>query len=249
MNNFLSCDIQTPVDTRASYEAATQERKSNSPQSKSNRPTRSIGAHTKYWATGRTLKIAINRWDDDLFNTVKNAINQWAPYVNLNFEFVDLSDNDELFEGDIRIDLSPFYDKVAFSRIGTDALTTPANEVTMGLGINSTDENYSAVVIHEFGHALGRLHEHQHPDADIPWDREKVYEALQRNHGMSRATVDATLFPLPRDNNATYAPYDRHSVMHYQVTNDATLGDWEQLQNKHLSEGDIAFARRAYPLT
>jgi hypothetical protein len=35
--------------------------------------------------------------------------------------------------------------------------------------------------------------------------------------------------------------------MHYQVTNDATLGDWEQLQNKHLSEGDIALARQAYP--
>ncbi|EJM13017.1 Astacin (Peptidase family M12A) [Pseudomonas sp. GM18] len=247
MNMFVSCDIQTPINPQASYEAATQERKSNSPQGKSNRPTRSIGAHTKYWATGRTLKIAILRLNDELYDTVKNAINQWAPYVNLNFEFVDLSDNDELFEGDIRIDLSPHYNKVAFSRIGTDALTTPAYEVTMGLGINSTDENYSAVAIHEFGHALGRLHEHQHPDADIPWDREKVYQALQTNHGMSRTAVDANLFPLPRDNNATYAPYDRHSVMHYQVTNDATLGDWEQLQNKYLSEGDIAFARQTYP--
>ncbi|MGL6244966.1 M12 family metallopeptidase [Pseudomonas sp.] len=245
--DIFSCQIQNTVEPHLSYAAATQERESNSPQDKSIPQTRSVGSHTRYWATGRTLKIAIMRLDDALFDTVKNAINQWAPYVNLTFEFIDLNEDDELYEGDIRIEISPLYNTVARSLIGTDALAAPSYSATMWLGTNSTEATYEAVAIHEFGHALGRLHEHQHPDANIPWDREKVYKALEKNHGMSRATVDATLFPLPRDNNATYAPYDRHSVMHYQVTNDATLGDWEQLTNLQLSEGDIAFARQMYP--
>ncbi|MHC8315915.1 M12 family metallopeptidase [Pseudomonas sp. LB3P31] len=247
MNTFHFCQPQTSIDLQASFEAASDERKSNVLQSKSNRQKRNVGSHTKFWATGRTLKIAIYRWDDDLFDIVKNAINQWAPYVNLGFDFVDLDDNDERYEGDIRIYLSPNYNTVARSLIGTDAVAAQPSEATMWLGINKTEANYEAIVIHEFGHALGLLHEHQHPDADIPWDKEKAYEALERNHGMSRATVDAIVLPLARDNNTTYAPYDRQSVMHYPIPNEITLGDWEQSMNKQLSEGDIAFARQIYP--
>jgi len=245
--DIFLCETPTPVDPYLSYEAAVQERKSNLHDKKSNLQTRSVGAHTKYWAPGRTLKIAIARLDDELFDTVKNAINKWAPYVSLSFQFVDLSDDDEQYEGDIRVELSPLYNTVARSLIGTDALAAPAHEATMWLGVNTTDPKYESVVIHEFGHALGRLHEHQHPDASIPWDREKAYAALEKNHGMSRAAVDAIVFPLPRDNNLTYAPYDRLSVMHYLIPNEITVGDWEQPTNLHLSAGDIAFARNMYP--
>lgn len=243
----IPCNIQTVDDPLASYQAATKERASNLPHSETGRKKRSVGSHTKYWATGRTLEIAIARFSDDLFNTVKNAICQWAPYVNLNLKFVDLDDDDLLYEGDIRIETSPLYNTEARSLIGTDALTAHSQQATMWLGVNMNEPNYEAVVIHEFGHALGFLHEHQHPDATIPWDREKVYKALERNHGMSRATVDAIVFPLTRDNNSTYSPYDRYSVMHYLIPNEATLGDWEQPTNLHLSESDIAFARQIYP--
>jgi serralysin len=34
------------------------------------------------------------------------------------------------------------------------------------------NDEYSCVVLHEFGHALGCPHEHQHPEYDIDWNRE-----------------------------------------------------------------------------
>jgi hypothetical protein len=47
---------------------------------------------------------------------------------------------------------------------------------------NTPDQEYSRVVLHEFGHALGAIHEHQHPAAGIPWDKPKVYEYYARQH-------------------------------------------------------------------
>lgn len=45
---------------------------------------------------------------------------------------------------------------------------------------DTPDQEYSRVVLHEFGHALGAIHEHQHPEAAIPWDKPKVYEYYAR---------------------------------------------------------------------
>jgi hypothetical protein len=116
----------------------------------------------------------------------------------------------------------------------------------MFLGTNYTSSNYESIVIHEFGHALGLQHEHQHPDANIPWDRDKTYQVFAAQ-GFSRDKVNAHVFPLARETSLTYAPYDRHSVMHYEISNECTVGDWEQPRNRQLSPGDIAFARQTYP--
>jgi hypothetical protein len=63
--------------------------------------------------------------------------------------------------------------------VGTDALSIPRSEPTMNFGWltpESDDDEFSRVVTHEFGHALGAVHEHQNPAAEIPWDKPKVYD-------------------------------------------------------------------------
>ncbi|MCY1366264.1 hypothetical protein D9M69_531520 [compost metagenome] len=193
------------------------------------------------------MKIAITDYGDGGHEIVKNAINQWAPHVNLTFEFVTLIDDEELYEGDIRIYLTPLSNAVMYSAIGTDALTEPSHLHTMQLGTDYSSAGYESLVMHEFGHALGFLHEHQHPDASIPWDKEKTYLQYARQFGWSREFVDGAVFPLPRDADRSYEPYDRHSIMHYNVLNTCTIGDWEQPVNLKLSAGDKAAALKFYP--
>lgn len=247
MPNFKPCKIIKSIHELTAYEAATSERPDNSTQHDSNRKKRSVAEHTKYWKPGRTLKIAITRDDEDLFQAVKAAASKWLPYVNLTFDFVELSENDMEYEGDIRVYLSHHYDGTGGSKIGTDALAVPAHRPTMFLGTDYSSPRFEFTVIHEFGHALGLMHAHQHPEATIPWDKEKTYELYRQKLGWSRIEVDQNVFPLPRDASRTYAAYDRHSVMHYEISNEYTLGNWKQTENPHISAADIAFIRRIYP--
>ncbi|HEY1067806.1 MAG TPA: M43 family zinc metalloprotease, partial [Pirellulales bacterium] len=43
---------------------------------------------------------------------------------------------------------------------------------------DSKDEEVRSVVLHEFGHALGLIHEHQNPCSQIKWNRDAVIKDL-----------------------------------------------------------------------
>ena len=66
---------------------------------------------------------------------------------------------------------------VGFSRtyIGTRANGRPT-EWTMNLDPTNVNR---VIVLHETGHALGLLHEHLNPDANIEWDFPKVIYLLK----------------------------------------------------------------------
>ncbi|WP_256657547.1 hypothetical protein [Pseudomonas sp. ACM7] len=116
-----------------------------------------------------------------MFQAVKAAASKWLPYVNLTFDFVELSDNDMEYEGDIRVYLSHHYDGTGRSEIGTDALAVQAHSPTMLLGTSYSSPRFEFTAIHEFGHALGLMHAHQHPEANIPWDKEKPTSCIDKN--------------------------------------------------------------------
>ncbi|WP_322616041.1 peptidase M12 [Pseudomonas sp. BIC9C] len=251
MNQPKYSRILTNPDPLASYNTAINERASNAISSTGGRKKRSVGEHTKYWSLGKTLKILVYRYNEHSFEAVKNGANKWKPYINLNFDFVEIDEdeiyNSEEFLGDIRVECTPQYNGTGGSKLGTDSITGSPHTPSMLLGTEFSSTYFEFTVIHEFGHALGLNHEHQHPDAGIPWDREKAYAHFAATAGFSRAVVDANVFPLERVPGRTYTPYDRQSVMHYKVLNELTVGDWHQPQNSQISEGDIAAMRKIYP--
>lgn len=94
-------------------------------------------------------------------------------------------------DAEIRID---FQDDGAWSYIGTDCKDIPLNQSTMNFGWQ--DEG---VVLHEFGHAIGLIHEHQNPLGGIKWNKPNVYRDLGGPPNLwPKETVDHNMF-------ATYA--------------------------------------------
>ena len=247
MTSFAPCQTLQPISQSASYEAAIQERSLNASSSPSNRPKRNVGSHTKYWANGKTLKIGIHNATDEAIAAIKEAASEWLTYVNLNFEFVKGD------RGDIRIFLNP-PNGVQSSSVGTDSLIDDIGGTdeerrgpSMFLNWAPGDRRFRYVVMHEFGHALGAEHAHQHPDSAIPWNAENTYKHCANHYGWDKSAVDRNILPLPRSDRNTYMPYDGDSVMHYEILPQWTFGNWGQSETWSISDGDIAMMRKAYP--
>ncbi len=230
--------IIDPVD----HDRATQIAVAENPQ---NRPgaLEIAGIPTKFWRPGRVLRCRFMDGDPAVQARVATAAKVWSESANITFDFGDHAD------AEIRIS---FEHRGSWSTVGTDALLRSASQPTMNYGWltpNSTDDSLNRVVLHEFGHALGMIHEHQHPDAGFEWDRDAVIEYY--SGPPNEWDIDKIEFNvLDRANRDTtqFSAFDTKSIMLYPIPNEHTVGDFEvDWRNTELSEIDKAFIANAYP--
>jgi hypothetical protein len=195
----------------------------------------------KKWKNGRTLHARFLEGNPAVQAKVKKHAVEWCDYANLGIVFDD-NPNPE-----IRI---TFANTGSWSFIGTDCLSIDSGKATMNYGWlkpDSPEEEYSRVVLHEFGHALGCIHEHQHPGASIPWDREAAYRYYQRTNGWDRAKVDRNVFQRYDQSQTQLSQFDKDSIMEYPVDESLTLGSFSIGWNRRLSDTDKTFMAACYP--
>lgn len=78
------------------------------------------------------------------------------------------------------------------------------------------DDDLRQVILHEFGHALGCVHEHQSPLQDIVWNKEQVYTDLGGPpNNWSRDKVDSNMFKKYDFTVAQQRMFDLASIMLY----------------------------------
>ncbi len=205
------------------------------------------GETSKMWSPGQTINVhmyPLTSGSAFMLEKLKFYARQWEAVANIKFNFVD-----NAAEGTIRIFFGP--DGQNWSLIGRDALFASANEYTMHFGsfTNFTREDeYKRIILHEFGHALGFIHEHQAPGAGIQWDKEKVYAALALPpDSWPRERVDQNVFQKYDASTTNFSQYDPSSIMHYWIDPEWTLDGSSVPRNVNLSPTDIAFAREVYP--
>jgi hypothetical protein len=201
-----------------------------------------LGVYTaKMWKPGRTLRVLFRGGTPIVRDKVmKNAV-IWSEYANIKFEFVTS------LPAEIRVGFKE--GDGSWSFLGTDALNKPDNVNTMNFGSfrdDTSDEDFARTTIHEFGHALGCVHEHSQPNAKIKWIKERVYEYYAQFH-WTKEDVDDQIFSHYTGEQVSATAHDPLSIMHYHVdkswTEDGLSVDW----NYKLSELDKAFIRKMYP--
>jgi len=175
----------------------------------------SIFAITRKLWPKRTLRIRFLEGEPEVQRKVRRYARQWTQYARMRFIFV--SDNSP---ADIRISFEE--GNGSWSYIGTDALSIEdPYEPTMNYGWltpNSPDDEYSRVVLHEFGHALGCPHEHQHPQGGIDWNKEAVYEDLSGPPNYwTREQIDHNMFDTYDETITSYSAFDDQSIMLYRI--------------------------------
>jgi hypothetical protein len=101
--------------------------------------------------------------DPELHVRVRAVAAKWTGPGMANVEFLFLDNG----PADIRIVFGP--GQGSWSYLGTQCRQVDPSEPTMNYGWltpNAPDDVLRPVVLHEFGHALGLIHEHQHPRGD-----------------------------------------------------------------------------------
>jgi hypothetical protein len=103
------------------------------------------------------------------------------------------------------------------------------------------------VVVHEFGHALGLLHEQSYPTA-IKWKKtDSVYDYYLKTQGWDRDKVDFNVFEVADRFFTNGTSYDPKSIMHYSIEPWQTEDGYSVEDNYDLSAGDKALIAALYP--
>jgi serralysin len=202
------------------------------------------GETNKMWDPGQTLNVHIdpNNSTQELRNQIMKYAKEWEEIANIKFQEVS-----RIKEAQIKIG---FGFKGHWSKLGKDALSIWVYDKTMNIEkpTSMSADDLRWVVLHEFGHALGFIHEHQSPAAGIKWDREKVYAYFaEKPNEWTREKVDMNVFQKYSRTNTNYSAYDPYSIMHYHIPSDLTTDGKGTPQNFEFSVMDKYYARLLYP--
>jgi hypothetical protein len=197
----------------------------------------------RLWENGKRLRVRFLDGDPVVQQKIAAIAPEWEQFTNLDLDFGR--------DGGAEIRVSFRDVGFSWSTVGTDSLTRPRTQPSMNYGWlkpNTPEREYRRVVLHEFGHALGLIHEHQNPAAvgKIPWDKPKVY-AYYARQGWSQRDVDENVFDVYDAEATNFTSFDSTSIMQYAVPDDLTVGSFAIGWNTELSAMDKEFMRRQYP--
>lgn len=196
----------------------------------------------KLWKPSQTLNVFFIGGSTIIKKRVLEYASIWSQYCSLTFTETNTAENSH-----IRIS---FDAPGSWSFIGTDAFLIPKNQATINFGwlSDTLDENnFKQVVLHEFGHAIGLIHEHQSPAVEIRWKKDFVYNYFNFNYNWSKNDVDRNLFQEFEKTTIKYSTLDTDSIMGYFIPKEFTEDEQVFPQNFDLSEMDKKYIGELYP--
>jgi hypothetical protein len=202
---------------------------------------------TKKWAAGTVLKCRFLEGSSKVKKKVETIAHEWSRHANIKFKFVA--------SGEAEIRIAFMAHDGSWSAVGRDALNRayfPAHQPTMNYGWlteTTDDREYSRVVLHEFGHALGCIHEHQAPKFTRVWNKEAVYRYFSGSPNFwSKEDIDHNVLQKYSPKGMLFSKFDPKSIMLYDF--DAALfadGLGPTNSNIKLSPTDSSFIKSLYP--
>lgn len=242
-DKHLSYDPHTQLEA---YKIAKKKNMRNIPEANIVNPVHLALVRAKFHKVGDTITVKFLNGTAKQKAKVQEIAKQWENHANIKLEFVTSGD------ADIRIGFKWKGDTGSWSYIGTDNFNIPQSRPTMNFGwLDSSGRNedeYSRTVLHEFGHAIGCIHEHQNPSSQIPWDKNAVYRYYGGPpNNWSKADVDNNLFETYSTSKTQFSQFDKDSIMLYSIPNELTIGDWEVISKSILSTIDKSFIGTVYP--
>lgn len=204
---------------------------------------------SRKWVNGTTLHFFLmNPPDARHAQMVRDGFEIWDSICGI--DFVETSN---VHEAEVRVAF--IQGDGAWSYVGRDVIDVPgALEPTMNFGWSLTrdPDDGLTTVLHEIGHTLGLLHEHQNPVGGLVFNAEQVVADLSGPPNFwDFETIDWNVFRKMNPEQIDGSVFDENSVMLYPMP-----GSWilepEMLRRgldpePGLSAGDIETIGQMYP--
>ena len=238
--NTTSLPSRTQVDAKRFYKINPDGTVSNVAAQQ-----QGLTAYTeKMWTPGEIIKYGVidyNGNSESYKDTIQKYAEIWENYANINLEYTET-----ISDAQVRIGLES---GSSWSYIGRDALAYESNVKTMNLGWLGSDALANQrVVLHEFGHVLGFVHEHNGPASNIQWKKNLTYQYYaQPPNKWSKDMVDRNVMFKYSQTLTNYSDYDENSIMHYPIDPKLTTNYHGTPFNTNLSEIDKQYAAIFYP--
>ena len=235
-----------------------------SPKARGN--IRGVVARPYLWDRGETVKVCFRSGTQKARARVASYGVEWMKYANVKFDFGDMNDP-QMCKGEagekVKIDFVNSGAKAGhWSALGKLALKTDHSMNLSFLGGDelpristnqaATERYVRSIVLHEFGHALGMLHEHQSPRSGCSAEfYEEAVIAYGAVRGWSADLSRSQMLQLAEHPELNATEVDRRSIMHYSLPpwlfKTGEKSPCHVQQNLDLSDGDKAFMAKIYP--
>ncbi|WP_329086565.1 M12 family metallopeptidase [Streptosporangium sp. NBC_01469] len=187
------------------------------------------------------------RYDGEQREVVRRGFQEWKD-LGIGLEFAEVADHTE---AEVRIGFRR--DAGSWSAVGRDALRVGTASRTVNFGWDLTGPHGRGAVLHQIGHVIGMVHEHQSPYSGILWDEEAVYEDFAGPPNLwPRSRTFHNVIRRLDESEANGPVWDPLSVMGYRFGPGLILEPPCYRAGiappGTVSELDAAFARRWYPL-
>jgi len=194
------------------------------------------------WANHTVLHVYFMEDFGALNDKIISIANTWS-----NFSGISFKKTDQINESQIRV---TFKHGGYASAVGIECKEHSYDDkptmFLQGLDTLQDMKEFTRVVLHESGHAIGLEHELRKPAAQIPWDTAAVYKYYSDHYGWNRTDVDANIFQAfitPKQ----YDEFDSTSIMVYAVPDTLTKGHYTINWPDQLSKSDKVDINKWYP--
>ena len=194
------------------------------------------------WQTNEIITVSFLDGTEHQRALVRKFAAEWVTNLaNLSFSWSEPPNTD------IRIS---FRYRGSWSVIGTTCRDVLKSQPTMNFGWltpDVTEQEARRVILHEFGHALGLIHEHQSPIGQIKWDKPAVIRDLSGPpNDWDLATIQHNMFDAYPPNEIAGTRLDKNSIMMYPIPASWTTDGFSSGFNNELSPQDKIFIRQQY---